>query len=93
MVKAMHLTLAAAIATLKHDDAKALQLLTDASDAADALNGAEIPPLYYYSPHMALAELATRLGKVDVAKTALQAELVASPRSGAALHALAQLGS
>ena len=39
---------------------------------------------------MALAELAIRLGKADVAATALQAELAASPRSSAALQALAK---
>jgi tetratricopeptide (TPR) repeat protein len=93
-VSAMRLTLSAQIALLENDDAKALQLLTDASVAADKGDqGAEMPALYYYSPHMALAELAVRLGKTDVAKAALQAELVASPRSPAALHALAQLGA
>ena len=53
----------------------------------------EIPPFYFYSPDIALARVAERLGKIDVARTALQAELVASPRSPAALAMLAKLGS
>ncbi|MBV8198392.1 MAG: hypothetical protein JO263_09660, partial [Candidatus Eremiobacteraeota bacterium] len=55
--------------------------------------GSEYPDLYYYSPHMALAALALRLGKTDVAKTALQAELSASPKSPAALKELTQLAT
>jgi hypothetical protein len=93
---AMRLTLSAEIVLLAHEDTKALGLLTDASTAAlkgETLGGAEMPSLYYYSPHMALANLALRLGKVEVAKAALQAELAASPRSPAALQALAQLGA
>lgn len=93
---AMRLTLSAEIALLAHEDTKALGLLSDASTAAlkgETLGGAEMPSLYYYSPHMALAKLALRLGKVEVAKAALQAELAASPRSPAAIQALAQLGS
>jgi hypothetical protein len=95
LFEAMRLTLEAEIAALESDDAKALQLLTAASGAAEKAKslGEETPGLYYYSPHMALAQLALRLGKKDVAKAALQAELVASPRSQAALDALAQLGS
>lgn len=90
---AMRLTLEAEIAVSKHDDASALQLLTDASAAAAKAKsfGEETPAIYYYSPHMALAQLAVRLGKTDVAKAALEAELVASPRSPAALTALARL--
>jgi len=92
---AMRLTLEAEIAALKSDDARALQLLTAASAAASKAKslGEETPGLYYYSPHMALAQLALRLGKKDVAKAALQAELVASPHSPAALDALARLAS
>jgi hypothetical protein len=90
---AMRLTLAAEIAESRRDDAKALQLLTGASAAAAKARslGEETPALYYYSPHMALAKLALRLGKTNVAKAALQAELVASPRAPSALRALAQL--
>lgn len=93
--EAMRLTLAAQIAMLAHDDTKALELLTNASADAQKTKelGAEIPAIYYYSPHLLLAELATRLGKLDVARAALQAELVASPRSKKALDALAQLGT
>jgi hypothetical protein len=91
---AMRRTLAGEIALLQHDDAKALQLFVLASRDADTLEklgGAEMAALYYYSPHIALAELAVRLGKLDVAKAALQAELVSTPRSPAALHALTKL--
>lgn len=93
---AMRLTVAAQIALDQHDDAKALQLLTTAS--ADATRGdwlaggVEMPTLFYYSPHMALAELAVKMGNTAVAKAALQAELAASPRSNAATQALAHLG-
>jgi hypothetical protein len=92
---AMRLTLAAEIAVVKRDDTTALQLLTRASAAAEKAKGLgeETPPLYYYSPHMILAQLAVRLGKTDVAKAALRAELVASPRSPAALDALARLAA
>ncbi|HEY1656604.1 MAG TPA: hypothetical protein VGF86_15985 [Candidatus Tumulicola sp.] len=79
---AMRNTLAGEIAIAQHDDVKALQRLTAASASADTLEklgGAEMPALYYYSPHLALAELASRLGKIEVAKAALQAELVAAP--------------
>lgn len=88
---AMHATLAAEIAEARHDDTAALALLAEASASASKVGPTEIPPLYYYSPHMALAKLAIKLGKTDVAKAALQAELVASPKSNAALQALAQL--
>jgi tetratricopeptide (TPR) repeat protein len=93
-LQAMKLTLRAQIAEANHDDAEALELLTQASAAAAAgnkLGAVEIPSLYYFSPHMALAELAMRDGKLDVARQALQAELEASPRSKVALSALAQL--
>lgn len=92
---AMRGTLEAEIALLGHDDAKALTLLTAASASANAANrfGEEFPGLYYYSPHMALAKLAMRLGKPDVARAALQSELVASPRSPAAMAALAQIAA
>jgi hypothetical protein len=95
IVSAMRLAVGAQIAIVQHDDAKALQMLTKAS--ADATNGdllagrVEMPTLYYYSPHMALAELAMRLGKADVASAALAAELAASPHSSAALAAQAKM--
>ncbi|MBV9699035.1 MAG: hypothetical protein JO078_02805 [Candidatus Eremiobacteraeota bacterium] len=95
VVAAMRATLSGEIAMLAHDDAKALQSLTEASAQAakaDAI-GAEFPDLYYYSPHMALAALAMRLGRTDVAKAALQAELNASPRSPIAEKALTELAS
>jgi hypothetical protein len=92
---AMRRTLEAEIALLGHDDAKALTLLTAASAAADTAKslGEETPGLYYYSPHMALARLALRLDKPDVARAALQSELVASPHSPAATAALAQIAA
>jgi hypothetical protein len=34
--------------------------------------GVEMPTLYYYSPHMALTELALTMGNTVVAKAALQ---------------------
>jgi tetratricopeptide (TPR) repeat protein len=82
------------IALAEHDDAKALRLFTESSASASALerlDGAEMAAFYYYSPHIALAELAVTMGRVDVANAALQAELVTTPRSPAALRALAQL--
>lgn len=92
---AMRSIVQAQIALDESNDAQALQLLTDAS--ADATRGdsggVEMPTLYYYSPHMALAELAMKMGNARVARAALQAELTASPRSSAATQALAQLGS
>jgi hypothetical protein len=95
-VAAMRLTLQGEIAAAQHDDAKALQLLTDASAAAtkgQVLGDPEMPALYYYSSHLALAALATKMDKPDVARAALQAELAASPKSSAATAALAKLGS
>jgi hypothetical protein len=95
IVSAMRLAAGAQIAIAGHDDAKALQMLTkasqDASQGDRLAGGVEMPSLYYYSPHMALAELAVRLGKTDVAAAALAAELAASPKSGVALQALAKL--
>jgi hypothetical protein len=91
----MRLTVQAQIALDQHDDAQALQLLTKASHDAtrgDWLVGVEIPTLYYYSPHMALAELAMTMGDTNVARAALAAELAASPRSNAAMQALERLG-
>jgi tetratricopeptide (TPR) repeat protein len=96
MIEAMRLTLSGEIAELNHDSAKALADFTDASKSAtkaQELAQAEFPALYYYSPHLALAELAVRLGKVDVAKAALQAELTASPASPEALRQMGQLAS
>lgn len=95
IIAAMRATVSGEIAILQHDEAKALQSLTEASAQAakaDAI-GAEFPDLYYYSPHMALAALAMRLGKTGVAKAALQAELNASPRSPLALKALTELAA
>jgi hypothetical protein len=95
IVSAMRLAAGAQIAIVQHDDAQALRMLTkasaDASEGDRLAGGVEMPTLYYYSPHMALAELAIRLGKEDVAAAALQAELTASPRSSAALSALAKV--
>jgi hypothetical protein len=72
-----------------------LQLLTTASSDATRgdwlAGGIEMPSLYYYSPHLALAELAMKMGNTTVAKAALEAELAASPRSSAATQALARL--
>ncbi len=92
---AMRATLAGEIALLGGDDAKALAQFTAASAAASKLHGfgEETPGLYYYSPHMALARLAMRVGKAGVARAALDAELIGSPRSPAATAALAQLAA
>jgi hypothetical protein len=94
---AMRLTVQAQIALDQHDDAQALQLLTTASQYATRgdwlAGGLEMPTLFYYSPHMALAELAMKMGNDKVARAALEAELVASPHSNAATQALAHLGS
>jgi hypothetical protein len=92
---AMLQTVDAEIALASHDDAKALTLLETASASRATgmkLAPDEIPPLFFYSPDLALARLAERLGKSDVARTALQAELVASPQSPTALAMLAKLG-
>jgi hypothetical protein len=92
---AMREIVQAQIAIDQQDDAKALQLLTTAS--ADATHGdwlaggVEMPTLFYYSPHMALAELAIKMGNTAVAKAALESELSASPRSNVATQALARL--
>ena len=94
-IAALRETLAAQIAMLENDNAKALGLLADASSATDKANalGSETPGMYFYSPHMVLAELAIRLGMLDIARAALAAELVESPNSIAATAALAKLGS
>ena len=93
---AMRLTVRAQIALDQRDDAAALQLLTTASHDATRgdwlAGGVEMPTLYYYSPHMALADLAMKMGNAGVARAALEAELTASPRSNAAMQALARLG-
>jgi hypothetical protein len=93
---AMRSTVQAQIAIDHHDNAKALQFLTSASAEATRgdwlAGGVEMPTLYYYSPHMALAQLATQMGNTTVARAALEAELSASPRSSAATQALARLG-
>ena len=97
IAKAMHLAVEAQIALDEHNDAKALALLTTASSEAtrgDSLaGGVEMPSIYYYSPHMALAELAIKMGNSNVARAALEAELTASPHSTAATEALARLGT
>jgi hypothetical protein len=89
-----HLVLAQ-IALDESDEAAALKLLTQAS--ADATRGdargVEMPTLYYYSPHMALAQLALKMGNTAVARAALNAELSASPHSSVATKALTQLGA
>ncbi len=93
-VAAMRLTVAAMIAERAKDNAKALALLERASaedTKGDTLGQAEIPALFYYSPHMSLAGLAIEMGKPDLARAALQAELAASPRSSSATQMLSQL--
>jgi len=93
---AMRQTVEGEIAVAAKDDGKALPLLQAASTSLAAgmhLQPTEIPPLYFYSPDLALARVAERLGKNDIARTALQAELVASPQSPAALAMLAKLGT
>lgn len=92
---AMRLAVQAQIALDGGSGAKALELLTTASSEAtraDSLvGGVEMPSIYYYSPHMALAELAMKMRNTSVARAALEAELAASPRSNVATQALAQL--
>lgn len=65
---------------------------TDATNGDRLAGGVEMPTLYYYSPHMALAELAMKMGDTSVAQAPLEAELAASPHSNAATQALARLG-
>ena len=94
ILSAMRDIVQAQIALDQSNDSQALQLLQRASDEAtrgDA-GGVEMPTIYYYSPHMALAQLAIKMGDTSVARSALEAELAASPRSKAATQALAQLG-
>jgi hypothetical protein len=94
---AMRSIVQAQLALDENNDAGALQLLAAAS--ADATRGdwlaggVEMPTLYYYSPHMALAELAMKMGNASVARAALEAELAASPHSNAATQALSRLGN
>jgi hypothetical protein len=92
---AMRLSVQPQISLDEHNNAQALQLLTTASSDAThgdwLAGGVEMPTLYYYSPHMALAKLAMKMGNTTVAQTALEAELAASTHSSAATQALAQL--
>jgi len=86
--------LVAAIAVAKGDDATALDELSQASTLANTARitgGGEMPALYYYSPNLALADLAARIGKRDVALTAYRAELTVSPGSPAAVRGIAAL--
>jgi tetratricopeptide (TPR) repeat protein len=90
--QAMRLTLSAEIAQIGNNDAKAIAMLMKASKLANGafkITGAEMPALYFFSPNMTLAEVATKLGKTNVARAALEGELTVSPRSPAALRALA----
>jgi hypothetical protein len=92
--QAMRQTLQARIAMLTNDDAGALTLLQQASAAAsrvDALTEPEFPAMYYYSPHLALAQLACQLRDTATEKKAYQDELSASPLSPVALAGLARL--
>jgi hypothetical protein len=92
---AMRSIVQAQIAIDLHKNAAALLLLEAAStDAAraDRLQGVtEMPTLYYYSPHLALADLAMKMNIIDVARAALNVELQESPKSPAATAALAKL--
>lgn len=93
---AMHLTLAARIDELQHRNAQALAALQRASTLANdafKIGGAEMPELYFCSPNLQLASLARQLGKTDVARRALRAELSVTPKSPTALAMLAQLGA
>jgi hypothetical protein len=93
---AMHLTLAARIDELQHRNVRALAALQRASTLANGAfksSGDEMPELYYYSPNLQLASLARQLGRVDVARKALHAELSVTPKSPAALAMLARLGT
>ena len=92
---AMRLSVQAQIAIDQGNEQKALSLLKTASSEAtrgDSLaGGVEMPSIYYYSPHMGLAKLAIKMGNTSVARSALEAELDASPHSSAAAQALAVL--
>jgi hypothetical protein len=96
IVSAMRASVQAQIAINLNKNAAALSLLETAStDAArgDRLLGVtEMPTLYYYSPHLALAELAIKMNNTDIARAALKVELQESPKSPAAAKALAGLG-
>jgi tetratricopeptide (TPR) repeat protein len=95
LVMSMRSSVLAQIALNNNNDRKALDLLETASTEAargNRLAGySEIPNLYYYSPNLALAALATKMNNIDVARAALNVELQASPKSPAALQALAKL--
>lgn len=93
-VQAMKTLVRAAIAEQNGDEARAMDLLQQASvqgDRGDTMSVAEFPSLYYYSPHLVLADLAQRLGKPDIAKKALEAELAMNPRSPTVERELARL--
>ncbi len=93
-VKAMRLTLQAEIAGANGNARLEITLLQRASaiaDNGDRLTYAEFPALYFESPHLVLADLATRLGRPDLAKQALQGELALNPKSPIVLKRLSQL--
>jgi tetratricopeptide (TPR) repeat protein len=92
---AMRSSVQAQIALNLNKNAAALALLetasTDAARADRLLGITEMPTLYYYSPHLALADLAMKMNNIDVARAALNVELQESPKSPAATAALAKL--
>jgi tetratricopeptide (TPR) repeat protein len=93
-VTAMQLTLQANIAMARGDAVQEVALLQRAcasADKGDRLTYAEFPAMYYYSPHLALADIAMRLRRLELAKQALQAELAMNPKSPIALRKLAQV--
>lgn len=93
-LQAMSLALKARIAERQGDTTAALSLLADSgryADLGDAVSVAEFPAMYYYSPHLALASLAKRLGKMEIADTAYRAELRSAPNSPSAVYGLAHL--
>ena len=94
ILQAMRSALKAGIAEREGDANPALALLADSgryADLGDALSVAEFPAMYYYSPHLALAALAKRLGKNDLAETAYRAELQSAPGSPSAEYGLAHV--
>ncbi|MBV8373694.1 MAG: hypothetical protein JOY69_10585 [Candidatus Eremiobacteraeota bacterium] len=93
-VGAMRLTLQATIAGREGDSAREIALLQRAGELADQgdhLTYAEFPALYFYSPHLALADAATAAGQMLVARRALRAELAMNPNSPIVAKRLAQL--
>lgn len=91
---AMRLLLAARLDESQHRNAQALTALKLASRLANSafkFTGAEMPELYFYSPNIQLARLASNLGNKAAARSALHAELSVSPKSPAALAMLSQL--